>query len=582
MMTSSLQTEHRYKTRWTRGRSSNSFSLCQGVLSQNSSYAVHFCPSLAIRAVELVNCVCNMGSLPKWEIGAYFVIWIGVSIYGILRVLITSLNVTQRVMDGLDLGTWPLGKYKDNGDTEWTLWIHIFGPQVLLGLIGHFVVARICELPFLGLVQHRFHACAVYTAAFLYYVIGLQFVAVLLFHAVIMYVIARSRVTWLCWLYGLMVFEGLTFEPFRTLQLGDHRNQPYYMPHVTSVTMVTSIMRLISLGLDLCDKDKQNEGEKKKREKDGQREESSIFESLTYIFYMPTFFLGPLMTFEDFKQQTRQNPHACGVADLWGFLVSCARYACWGLLLEFIYHHFFIHMLQRTFFLFQSLDMWTLGAIGFLQCQCFQLKYTVLYGVAGTFARADGIVTPGTPKVIAVIYAFGDMWKNFDKGLHKWMLRHVYIPLGGSRRGLPRQVLSSFAPFLVLAVRGGGDLSIIVWAGANWLGVVLETLARTAARTPYLHGLKTKYAPSAASERRLVALFHGCLLAPAFISMLVFLGGINVGRIYALKTYVIGFPLATLVTTFFMFCRVQGIMELEGWENVDTEKNVEPQTHKKE
>ena len=64
-------------------------------------------------------------------------------------------------------------------------------------------------------------------------------------------------------------------------------------------------MRLISLGLDLCDKevDKQDEGEKKKREKDGQREKSSIFESLTYIFYMPTFFLGPLMTFEDSKQQ---------------------------------------------------------------------------------------------------------------------------------------------------------------------------------------------------------------------------------------------------------------------------------------
>ncbi|XP_078662481.1 protein-cysteine N-palmitoyltransferase HHAT-like isoform X2 [Branchiostoma floridae x Branchiostoma belcheri] len=489
-------------------------------------------------------------------------------------------DVTQRVMDGLDLGMWPLGKYKDNGDTQWTLWIHIFGPQALFGLMGHFVVARICELPFLGVVQHRFHACAVYTAAFLYYVIGLQYVTVLLFHTVIMYVIARSRVTWFCWLYGLIVFEGLTFEPFRTLQLGDHRDQPYYMPHVTSVTMVTSIMRLISLGLDLCQEQEEpkNEGEKKNRQKD----ESSILECLVYIFYMPTFFLGPLMTFEKFKQEVHQNHRACGVVDVWSFLVSCARYACWGLLLEFIYHHFFIHMIHRTFFLLQTLDMWTLGGIAFLQCQCFQLKYTVLYGLAGTFARADGIVTPGTPKLSAGIYTFLDMLKNFDKGLHKWMLRHVYIPLGGSRRGLPRQIVSSFAPFLVLAIRGEADISVIVWAAVSWAGLVLETLARLAARTQYIQGLKKKYRLSVASERRLAALFHGCLQAPAFISTLVLLGGVNVGRVYLFKTYVIGFPLVTLITIFFMYCRVQSIMEVEGWENGDSKKNAEQEKRKNE
>lgn len=70
-----------------------------------------------------------------------------------------------------------------------------------------------------------------------------------------------------------------------------------------------------------------------------------------------------------------------------------------------------------------------------------------------------------------------DFWRRWHISLTGWFTDHVYIPLGGSRRGLPRQVFDLLAVFLLSGLWHGAGWTFLAWglihglyraAGAVW------------------------------------------------------------------------------------------------------------------
>lgn len=59
--------------------------------------------------------------------------------------------------------------------------------------------------------------------------------------------------------------------------------------------------------------------------------------------------------------------------------------------------------------------------MGFFMGQFFFLKYTVVYGLALTWTRAEGYKTPDPPKCIAYVYLYSDMWREFDQPLYRFI-----------------------------------------------------------------------------------------------------------------------------------------------------------------
>ena len=55
--------------------------------------------------------------------------------------------------------------------------------------------------------------------------------------------------------------------------------------------------------------------------------------------------------------------------------------------------------------------------------------------------------------------------------------RYIYIPLGGSRQGIIRQMLASFCSFAFIWQWHGGHLQTLWWFIPNWFGVVVESIA---------------------------------------------------------------------------------------------------------
>lgn len=69
-----------------------------------------------------------------------------------------------------------------------------------------------------------------------------------------------------------------------------------------------------------------------------------------------------------------------------------------------------------------------------------------------------------------------DFWRRWHISLTRWFTDYLYIPLGGSRRGLPRQCLNILIVFLVSGLWHGADVTFVIWGGLHGVYLVAETL----------------------------------------------------------------------------------------------------------
>lgn len=67
---------------------------------------------------------------------------------------------------------------------------------------------------------------------------------------------------------------------------------------------------------------------------------------------------------------------------------------------------------------------------------------------------------------------FGEYWRHWHMSLMSWFKDYVYIPLGGSRKGLARKILNIIIVFLLSGIWHGANWNFVVWGLFN--GVLLS------------------------------------------------------------------------------------------------------------
>ncbi|MCR5389074.1 MAG: MBOAT family protein [Lachnospiraceae bacterium] len=69
-----------------------------------------------------------------------------------------------------------------------------------------------------------------------------------------------------------------------------------------------------------------------------------------------------------------------------------------------------------------------------------------------------------------------DFWRRWHMTLSGWFKEYVYIPLGGSKNGLARQLLSTFVVWTLTGFWHGADYNFIIWGLYYCLFLLLEKL----------------------------------------------------------------------------------------------------------
>lgn len=479
-------------------------------------------------------------ALPKLELLIYCAVWSIAILWSIGSLLSVSKDNETRYLSYNYLGTgwyhW-IGRHKDKGDFEWEFWESGFLVSVVIGFMGHFIVARIADKFY---PRYRFDIYCVYSIIFSSYYLGIPGFMFLVTHFVIQYTVAKlTKSSVACWISGCLLAYSLTAQSVETLLRSCYPENDFRTYFVLFTAGMCNL-RYISFSVEYVwslshDHDKSQNTHSQKHNffaklfrthrddrKDDDRCDFSFKDLMVYQMYYPLCYGGPVINYNDFFIQLKKAPLTWNSHNLTNFTLGMARIIFWHIFLKFLLHFFYIPTMATDHLLISKLPWFNILGLGLGMVLFFCLKYICMYGLTSHFSSSDNLDVPGPPHCIFVKHRMTDMWKFFDKGLHLWLVRYIYVPLGGSRVPFLRLILNSVMPFAFVFLWHGPGLGQAHWAFWSWVGVLIESISYRLYKADSIISAEAKFLTPAWS-RRIRAFLSTPLLCLLMISNLFFL-----------------------------------------------------------
>ncbi|KAF8333870.1 MBOAT, membrane-bound O-acyltransferase family-domain-containing protein [Amanita rubescens] len=167
---------------------------------------------------------------------------------------------------------------------------------------------------------------------------------------------------------------------------------------------------------------------------------------LTYVLYPPLYIGGPIMSFNDFMWQHRQ-PLNTPTSTIRSYMI---RFIACLLTMELILHFMYVVAIKDT-------KAWVgytpaqISMVGFWNLIIVWLKLLIPWRFFRLWALLDGIDPPeNMVRCMANNYSTLGFWRSWHRSYNLWIIRYIYVPLGGKNNIYLNIVLIfSFALFIV-------------------------------------------------------------------------------------------------------------------------------------
>lgn len=259
-------------------------------------------------------------ALPRLETLNYCAIYCTVILWSIGTLLPLSKENETRYLsyDNLDNGWYRwIGRHKDIVDFEWVFWESCFFVSVVIGFVGHFIIARIADKV---CPHYRFDIYCVYSVLFTVYYLRIQGFLFLLSHFALQYIVAiltKSLVA--CWASGCLLAYSLT-----TVMVGSFLKSCYpedeYKAYFVLFTAAMCNLRYISFSVEyiwslsdvIHDKSQNIHSQKRTfftklfrphcnhRENTSYDLKFSFKDLIVYQMYYPLCYGGPVINYNEF------------------------------------------------------------------------------------------------------------------------------------------------------------------------------------------------------------------------------------------------------------------------------------------
>ncbi|XP_071579109.1 protein-cysteine N-palmitoyltransferase Rasp isoform X6 [Temnothorax nylanderi] len=473
----------------------------------------------------------------------YFLVWSCAIIYSVYQFYLANnyFNDYYDAYGDFDSGWIWVGKKRDISDQEWLI------------LCYWYILSSIIFLyHYLGTLSML---CAVLQPSFLH----------ILTH------ICSKNTAWIIHILYLFVIHILkipngTFQSW--LGITDEKH------YILTLLMCWIHLRSISHNMDSIDDQFSNS--------------NNFIQKLAYCLYLPTLFLGPLILYHEFVEsvcmsnyiiyhkESRNSiidfifqinhPHEYwNYQRLLTFILNLVRYMFWLYVTELLLHFIYINAIQYHSQVVQNLNSWALYGLGYCMGQFFLNKYVVIYGTCSSLCYLDNIKAPSQPKCIARIHLYSDMWKHFDRGLYKFLIRYIYVPIQKSQKyRYFGKLFASFSCFTFVFIWHGIQMNIFIWTLLNFIGIVIEDIGVSIGKSKQYHKIQNMYL-SSRNTKRLHCMLASPLLAISAISNFYFLGGREIGNIFT-ENILYGSWKSLSILLFFLYCCCHVSVDVKSWE----------------
>lgn len=198
-----------------------------------------------------------------------------------------------------------------------------------------------------------------------------------------------------------------------------------------------------------------------------------------YVLYSPLYLTGPIITFNDYISQLRYRPYSINRTRTTLYAI---RFAIALLTMEVTIHYMYMVAIFKAQPSWEVYTPFQLSMLGFFNLNHIWLKLLLPWRFFRLWALLDGIDPPeNMVRCMSDNYSAMAFWRGWHRSFNRWIVRYIYIPIGGS--GAPgfwgqfRSILNYLAVFTFVALWHDIQLRLLMWGWLVTLFVLPEIIA---------------------------------------------------------------------------------------------------------
>ncbi|CAI9101405.1 OLC1v1038720C1 [Oldenlandia corymbosa var. corymbosa] len=410
----------------------------------------------------------------------------------------------QSQLYGLSPG-WIGNRFNDVSDAQWRNFRGNL--QILTIVFGLFtLIANIFRAAYSLRAKGMAHVWLVISLAYLSYLHGACIIFILAIASanfLLVKVFGRTKYfLYMLWIFNLTflfcnrIYEGYRFSSFgQQMAFLDYFRGTFRW----QICFNFVVLRMISYGYDYHWAEKHSQLDQKKhieqcrtcssgrtcyyslQERSVPNDYFSFAVYLCYLVYAPLYIAGPIISFNAFASQLDKPQLSYSSREIaWYGL----RWTLCLLLMELMTHFFYYNAFAISG-VWKHLSPTNNFIIGYGVLNFMWLKFFLLWRYFRFWSLVNGIEAPeNMPKCLNNCHNLETFWKNWHASYNKWLVRYMYIPLGGNKRKL----LNVWVVFTFVAIWHDLEWKLLSWAWLTCAFFLPEILVKYATKTYQVQG----------------------------------------------------------------------------------------------
>ncbi|PYH37389.1 putative glycerol:H+ symporter (Gup1) [Aspergillus neoniger CBS 115656] len=209
---------------------------------------------------------------------------------------------------------------------------------------------------------------------------------------------------------------------------------------------------------------------------------------LAYVLYAPLYLTGPILTFNDYISQQRYAPPSLTRTRT---VLYGVRFFLTLLAMELILHFIYAVAISKASPDWSLYTAGELSMLAYFNLHIIWLKLLIPWRFFRFWALVDGIdPTENMIRCVSNNYSPSSFWRAWHRSFNRWIVRYLYVPLGGGSRGSAdrgkssgiyakaRQIFNTLIVFTFVALWHDINPRLLMWGWLITLFVLPEVIGR--------------------------------------------------------------------------------------------------------